>query len=142
MNRSVLFLFNLVQDLNILYKLIYLCKDDSHYNVVIIITNEFILRDKDQLLIKEINLIKKDLNIDTFFVNSNIEFFNLLNNLGRSILISASESSVNSDSHKETNEIFNFCPTNITKITIQHGFECVGFLQNNNHNFIHGTNIR
>ena len=76
MNRSVLFLFNLVQDLNILYKLIYLCKDDSHYNVVIIITNEFILRDKDKLLIKEINLIKKDLNIDTFFVNSNIEFFN------------------------------------------------------------------
>ena len=74
MNKSVLFLFNLVQDFNILYKLIYLCKDDFNYNVVLIITNEFILRDKDQLLMKEINLIKKDLNIDIFFVNSNIEF--------------------------------------------------------------------
>ena len=142
MNRTILFLFNLITDLYILRKLIFLCKDDTNYDVVLLITKNFLERDKDKTLINELLLIQNEINVEIFIIRDNVNLYNKLNNVIKGILISASESTIkNPCPHAETYEIIKICRSNITTITIQHGFECVGFLQNLNHYFIYGNNI-
>ena len=62
----------------------------------------------------------------------------LLNQSG-GFLISASESNLRG--HRETHELFKLAPSKIATITLQHGFECVGFLMNKNHQKSYGTSV-
>lgn len=55
------------------------------------------------------------------------------------VLIAASESSL--PNHAETHDVFCAAPRGFLRITLQHGFECVGFLQNREHDKAHGTSV-
>lgn len=55
------------------------------------------------------------------------------------IIFAASES--NLPAHRETAEIFQVAPPALLRITLQHGFECIGFLQSREHVLTHGRNI-
>tara|TARA_S200000501_G_C20829450_1_gene746513 strand:- start:458 stop:1564 length:1107 start_codon:yes stop_codon:yes gene_type:complete len=139
MNQTIFFLLNLLQDFYIIRKLIYLFNDDTKYNIELLITKGFLKRDKDLNLSNEIDQIKKDINIKTYTIDSKIKLFNKFNNVKKGILISSSESTL--EAHNETSSIMRICRSNITSITLQHGFECVGFLHNQNHSFHHGSYI-
>ncbi|WP_288239806.1 hypothetical protein [uncultured Prochlorococcus sp.] len=139
MDKTIYFLLNLLQDLYILRKLIFLFNDDTDYKVEILVTKGFIKRDKDFALTKEIKNIEQEIGINVFYINSNIEIYNKFNNVLKAILISSSESTL--DAHAETSNLMKLCKSNIKSITIQHGFECVGFLHNKNHSLHHGSNV-
>ena len=57
-------------------------------------TKGFLKRDKDLNLSKEVDLIKKDINIRTYTIDSKIELFNKFNNVNKGVLIVASESTL------------------------------------------------
>lgn len=56
------------------------------------------------------------------------------------ICIAGSESDLNA--HEGSHSLFRVLPASIRTITLQHGFECVGFLHNARHSAMHGRDIR
>ena len=52
-------------------------------------------------------------------------------------LIAGSESSLTN--HRQTHDIFCYAPSSLVKITLQHGFECVGFHQSIDHDLAHAA---
>ncbi len=141
MTRSVLagFIVNLLQDVNVLRPLIYLSSDDLELKPLIFITQAFLKRDKQEIWINQLQRIAKDTNACIHIIKSSIEVWKMLNEANQGFLISASESNLNA--HKETHEIFRYCPAGIKTITLQHGFECVGFLMNKNHQKAYGYSV-
>ena len=66
-----------------------------------------------------------------YIISNLVDVWRTLNEYTNGFIISASESDLNA--HKETHEIFRLALSNISTITLQHGFECAGFLMNSNH---------
>jgi hypothetical protein len=58
---------------------------------------------------------------------------------GSGIIFAASES--NLPAHHETSDVFRLAPQGFLKVTLQHGLECVGFLQSREHVMSHGRNV-
>ena len=135
----IFFIINLIQDLNIIRPLAYLIKDDLNINISFLITEGFNNRDKGKSYLKEINKISNDIEADIFYVKKPYMLFNYLNSCKRGIIISSSESCLYA--HIETNQIFTACGDHLIRITLQHGFECVGFLNNINHTKTYGKRI-
>ena len=125
------FMVNLLQDVNILRPLIYLVADDLNLKPIILVTQSFIKRDRQKAWMKELQSIKSEINCSIYNVKSDYDTWNLLNKFEGGFLISASES--NLPAHGETHQIFKMAPAKISTVTLQHGFECVGFLMNKNH---------
>ena len=141
MEQNVLagFIVNLLQDVNILRSLIYLSSDDLELKPLIFVTQAFVKRDKNKIWIKELHKFSKETNGSVHIISSPFNTWELLNEAEKGFLISASESDLNA--HKETHEIFKYCPEKIKTITLQHGFECVGFLMNKNHQKMYGNSV-
>lgn len=141
MTQSILagFIFNLLQDVNILRPLIYLSSDDLEVKPLIFVTQAFVKRDKQEIWINQLQRLVKDTNACIHVIRSSFEVWKILNEAKQGFLISASESNLNA--HKDTHEIFRYCPEGIKTITLQHGFECVGFLMNKNHQKIYGYSV-
>lgn len=133
------FIVNLLQDVNILRPLIYLTADDVGINPLILVTKAFIQRDKFQIWMSELQSISDDTQATLLIMDGLIDVWQELNTYSSGFLISASES--NLVSHKETHEIFKVAPPAISTVTLQHGFECVGFLMNEHHQKHHGHSV-
>ena len=56
------------------------------------------------------------------------------------MIVAASESTLGA--HADTHNVFRVAPPGFVKVTLQHGYECVGFLQNREHVVAHGRNIK
>ncbi len=136
---DIYFILNLLQDLNILRPLAYLICDDLDLKVKFILTNGFIKRDRNKLYINELNKMQNQISIDIIKSPTALVLYNLFNDSPRGLLVSASESYLYA--HYETNEILQLAGNNIRTITIQHGFECVGFLTSINHKRVYGNYI-
>ena len=122
------FYFNLLQDVNILRPLIYLLFDDFEINSTIIVSQDFIALDFQGIWIKEIQEIAKETNSEVIYQSSLHQIWLYTGQFYSGYIVSASESDL--PSHRNSHEIFKIIPNNITKITLQHGYECVGFLMN------------
>ena len=131
--------YKLLQDLNILRPLIYITADNIGINPLILVTSSLIKRDKSKIWIKEIQEIADETNGSVYIISNLVDVWRTLNEYTNGFIISASESDLNA--HKETHEIFRLAPSNISTITLQHGFECVGFLMNSNHQNQHGSSV-
>jgi hypothetical protein len=55
------------------------------------------------------------------------------------MIFAASES--NLPAHHETSGVFRSAPSSYLRVTLQHGFECIGFVQSREHVMSHGRNI-
>ncbi|MCB4412046.1 hypothetical protein [Synechococcus sp. MU1611] len=133
------FVVNLLQDVNILRPLIYITADDIGINPLILVTKAFIQRDKSQTWMNELQSISDDTQATLMIMDSLIDVWQELNSYTSGFLVSASESDLHS--HKETHEIFKVAPSCISTVTLQHGFECVGFLMNKHHQKHHGNSV-
>ena len=119
------FVFNLLQDVNILRPLIYLVSDDLNAKPLLLVTKSFIKRDNHKVWIKELQEIVEDTGGCIIYLSRPYLTWHLLNQSPGGFLISASESNLRG--HRETHELFKLAPSKIATITLQHGFECVGF---------------
>ena len=133
------FIVNLLQDINILRPLIYLAADDIGLKPTIFVTDSFVKRDKSKMWIKELESLSNETQSTTYFISNLFNVWQELNSYSHGFIISASESDL--DAHKETHEIFRIAPSTISTVTLQHGFECVGFLMNDNHQKHYGTSV-
>jgi hypothetical protein len=55
------------------------------------------------------------------------------------MIFAASES--NLPAHQETSGVFQIAPRSYLRVTLQHGFECIGFVQSREHVMSHGRNV-
>lgn len=136
--RRTFFILNLLQDVNILRPLIYISARDLRMETTLLITPGFSKRDKSGTWASEINEICLGSGATTLSFASAFDAFRAFSN-ATGLLVAASES--NLQPHKDVHELFKIAPNTLTKITLQHGLECVGFLQSKEQNLAHGDNV-
>lgn len=137
-SRQVIFIVNLLQDINILRPLAYLAAHELNLNTCFLVTTAFRDRDGAGLWQQELNEIANETRSSIHDFNNEFQALQVLQN-GYGVLVAASESHL--DAHKPTHNLFRVAPSQYVKITLQHGFECVGFLQSRDQNLAHGSNI-
>jgi len=136
--RNVIFMFNLLQDVNIIRPLAYLAAKDMNVVVAFLISDRFYIRDKREVWRAEIDEIAQDIGAEIFVYDNELTAFQWLQPR-HGVLVAASES--NLSAHFETHNVFRVAPSGFVRVTLQHGFECVGFLQNREHDRAHGRSI-
>ena len=137
-SKKVIFIINLLQDINILRPLIYLASHDLKLPTELIITDAFSKRDIDKTWRREITQLVTDTCSLEFWVQDDFEAYKVLDGKA-GIVFAASESDLSA--HAPTHNLFKMAPSGLLKVTLQHGFECVGFLQSKQHTIAHGENI-
>ena len=136
--KTVAFLFNLVQDVNILRGLVYLTARESDARILLLVSQGFLKRDRQLIWQHELGAIAADTGASMYLYASPGEACAALVG-GRGLIFAASES--NLKAHCETGDVFRAAPADYLKITLQHGLECVGFVQSREHVISHGRNV-
>lgn len=138
MQHKVIFLLNLLQDVNILRPLMILASRIENSNTTIIHSKDFTSRDTSGSWRNEVQDIAMNTGSIVLQADDEFEALNLLENSG-GIIFAASESNLNP--HKFTHNIFKMVSDAYLTVTLQHGFECVGFSQSAQHSLSYGTNV-
>lgn len=136
--RSVVFLVNLVQDVNIIRGIAYLAARETDARIRFLVSRGFFTRDRQGIWKRQIAEMAQDLGADINAYDDAAEAFAALQG-GAGMIFAASESSLSA--HRGTSDVFRVAPSSYLTVTLQHGFECVGFLQNREHVIAHGRNI-
>ena len=136
--RSVFFLINLVQDVNILRPLIYLSARETEAKIGLLVSDAFIKRDRQKVWQREVAAIAAATGASLHLYGTPAEAHAVLAG-GGGMIFSASES--NLPAHRETSGVFATAPTSYVRVTLQHGFECIGFVQSREHVMSHGRNV-
>ncbi|OWU82253.1 hypothetical protein ATO6_22690 [Oceanicola sp. 22II-s10i] len=136
--RSVVFLINLVQDVNIVRGIAYLAARETDARIRFFVSQRFFGRDAQGIWRDQIAAMAQDLGADIHTYGEAAEAFAALQG-GAGMIFAASESSLSA--HSDTTDVFRVAPSSYLTVTLQHGFECVGFLQNREHVIAHGRNI-
>ncbi|MGH7026607.1 hypothetical protein [Brevundimonas sp.] len=136
-HRAV-FLINLLQDVNIIRPLAYLAREAAA-QPAFLLSKRFSNRDRKGVWRSEIERIARDVGAAVHTYDSVFDAYEILQG-GAGVLVAASES--NLSAHADTHDVFRSAPSAYLKVTLQHGYECVGFLQSRQHDRAHGRNIR
>ncbi|MEO6359675.1 MAG: glycosyltransferase [Sphingomicrobium sp.] len=137
--RTAVFLVNLVQDVNILRPLIIMASRDFGFQVLILVSSKFAVRDMFGIWQDELEQLAAHAKAEVEVFESNWEAFRHLQVAGGGIIFAGSESSL--PGHSATHEIFLYAPATFLKVTLQHGFECVGFRHSAAHDLAHGRSV-
>lgn len=139
MTRSeTVFVFNLLQDVNIQRGLIYLVHRETDAPVHLLVTGGFLKRDTKGIWQAELADIARDTCAETHVVQDAADAQAALQGRG-GVLVCASESDLTA--HRETSTIQRAAPASFITVTLQHGLECVGFRQSREHNIGHTRNV-
>lgn len=136
--RTVFFLFNLVQDVNILRPLLYLTARETDARIGLLVSEGFIKRDRQKIWQGEIAALAETTGASLHLYGSPADAQAVLED-GSGMIFAASES--NLPAHQETSGVFQVAPPTYLRVTLQHGFECIGFLQSREHVMSHGRNV-
>ncbi|MEK0446640.1 MAG: hypothetical protein RLZZ399_1961 [Verrucomicrobiota bacterium] len=136
--RVTVFLINLLQDVNIVRPLAYLSAQSLRQKVHFLISHKFLERDLQGVWKKELETIQNELGATFSVYEDEYAAYEILKNQS-GLLIAGSES--NLAAHSLTHNVFRVAPSSFLKVTLQHGFECVGFLQSRDQDLAHGTQI-
>ncbi|UTA49546.1 glycosyltransferase [Simiduia sp. 21SJ11W-1] len=136
-NHSV-FVFNLLQDVNILRPLVYLASSEIGSYTTLLITEAFCKRDQSGAWMQELKSMSAQTGSRFEIFGATHSGISLLSNRS-GMIFSGSESNLNA--HKPVHDLFLALPENWLKVTLQHGFECVGFMQSRDQNLAHGTEV-
>lgn len=134
---TAIFLINLVQDINILRPLVYMASRDLDFRVSILVSGQLASRDLYGIWRDELQSMSSDANADLAVFENDWDAFGHLR--GHGIILAASESSL--PGHHTTHAVFQYAPSSFLKVTLQHGFECVGFRHSAAHDRAHGQGI-
>lgn len=136
--KKVIFVVNLIQDINILRPIAYLAMRELGLDTLFLVTKAFRNRDKSGFWQQELCDIALDTKSPIIDFENEFQALQVLQD-GEGVLIAASESHL--DAHKPVHDLFRIAPKQYLKLTLQHGFECVGFLQSRDQDLAHGKNI-
>ena len=141
MNKNIFFIINLLQDISILCPLIKLTSYHVRFNISLMITPLFRKRDKLNVWQDQITAISLSgrKNIKIYDYIDNYEAITILQKYDSGVLIAGSESCL--PAHQPVHDLFRIAPSQYTTITLQHGYECVGFMQSHDQDIAHGQNI-
>ena len=132
---SALFLIHLVQDVNILRPLMFMAARNFGFDTVILVSTKLSARDVSGIWRHELDDIAAALGARLVYFHDDWSAFAYLK--GHGILFTASESHL--PNHLTSHSIFRYAPPSFLKVTLQHGFECVGFRHSDNHVRAHGA---
>ncbi len=132
------FLVNLVQDVNTLRPLVFMAARDFGFSPMFLVTHLFSKRDASGIWQQELDEIAGAVGAGIFHYEHEADALPHL--LGKGGLIfSGSES--NLSAHTPTHNLFRSSPPSFITVTLQHGFECVGFRQSRDHTLAHGREV-
>lgn len=134
---TAIFLINLVQDVNILRPLIFMAARDFDFRAVILVSPQFANRDPYGIWRAEVDILRSETGADVRTFQTDWDAFREIDGTG--IIFAGSESSL--AGHSTTHNIFRYAPQGFLKVTLQHGFECVGFRHSAAHDRAHGQTI-
>ena len=133
-NRIAVFLINLVQDVNIVRPLVFMATRDFGLNALLLVSTKFSGRDLFDIWQSELREICEQTGARIEYFDNDWEAHRRLD--GEGLIFAASESHLNN--HVTTHSIFLHAPATYLKVTLQHGFECVGFRHSADHVRAHG----
>lgn len=131
-------LVNLLQDVNILQPLVPLAAAELDVTILFLVSHKFAERDTQGLWRSELHEIAAQADAAVLSYDSEYAAVRALAGK-RGVLVAASESDLSA--HAQTHNVFRAAPPGFLRVTLQHGFECVGFLQNRDHYKAHGRTI-
>lgn len=131
---AAVFLLNLVQDVNILRPLVFMATRDFHFRALILISSKFYERDLFGIWRREVDVLAAETGASVQMFETDLEAFRALEGTG--VVFAGSESSL--AGHSTTHNVFRYAPPGFLKVTLQHGFECVGFRHSPAHDRAHG----
>lgn len=116
-----------------------LARSLSNAPVHLIVSSKFAEKDDNGRWFTEIERLGAEIDVAPFIYES---VFDCLQRFGESsgTIIAGSESDARA--HREAHELFRAVPGRIRTVTLQHGFECVGFLHNARHDATAGRAVR
>lgn len=134
---TAIFLINLVQDVNILRPLMFSATRDHGYSCLLLVSSRFSGRDLFGIWRAELEQLAAETGarINTF--DGDWAAFRKIK--GHGLIFAGSESSVSG--HQTTHSILRYAPPTYLTVTLQHGFECVGFRHSEAHDRNHGTDV-
>lgn len=136
--RVIAFHLNLLQDVSVIRPLARLAADMS-VDLIFLISPRFGELDNAGVWTAEIYRLAAEVRGTMVRYETLIDAVQLF--AGRTgICIAGSESDLRA--HEASHSLFRVLPASMRTITLQHGFECVGFLHNARHSAMHGRDIR
>lgn len=130
-----IFVLNLVQDVNILRPLVHMAVQSFAFEAVILISPQFAGRDRLGIWHSEIDALCAETGASQHvFANEHEAFAHLV---GTGVIFAGSESGL--PAHVTTHNIFRIAPPGFLKVTLQHGFECIGLRHSAEHVLAHGS---
>lgn len=136
---SIVFHVHLVQDVAALRPLARLARSIPGRSVSFLVSSALASLDPTGLWSGELDALCAELDVARQVYETELDAHRIL--AGRSgLIVAGSESNVRS--HAETHRLFKSAPSNFTTVTLQHGFECVGFLHNAAHDATAGRAVR
>ena len=119
----VVFLVNLLQDVNIVRPLVQLATRELDVSTLLLMSTRFIERDLQGTWQSDLQELCADPGTQAKIYESPAAAGQLL--AGKhGVLVAASESSLSA--HRLTHDVLRGAPPSFLKVTLQHGFECVG----------------
>lgn len=138
MHPIIAFHFDLVQDVSVLRPVVRLASGTMS-EVVLFVSPQLARLDPGGFWRNEIEILGRDAGATVIAYQSELDVFQVLARR-KGICIAGSESNV--PAHARTHHLFRAMPAGILRITLQHGFECLGFLHNARHSAAFGRDIR
>jgi hypothetical protein len=135
---QALFVINLLQDVSIMRPLVYLAARGLGLRTAFLASHHFLQRDTTGVWQREVNEIGEATGVPMLVFDNEMQALQLLQDK-RGVLIAASETDLSA--HKPVHDLFRYAPSTFIKVTLQHGFECPGFLHNRAHDVAHGKDI-
>lgn len=135
---TIVFQVHLLQDVNILRGLAFLAARETGAQIVFLCSEAFRKRDSQGIWQAELDRLAGRLGAPIFIVGAPAQGLAVLQGR-RGVLIASSESDLGA--HSDAHDLFRIAPPGWLRVTLQHGVECVGFLQNREHVLAHGRNI-
>lgn len=131
--------FALVQDVAVLRPVAQLAASMPSVDLHLLVSETFAEKDDGGRWMAEIDRLGSELGVTPFVYAST---FDCLRELGprQGTIIAGSESDARA--HREAHELFRSVPGRFRTVTLQHGFECVGFLHNARHDSTAGRAVR
>ena len=138
MKPHAVFLINLVQDVNILRPLVVMAARDLGLVAEVLVTRKFAGRDQQGIWQRELAELSETAGVPITVFDDERHAAECLAGRG-GIIMAASDT--NFEGHRPVHDVMRLAPSSFVKITVQHGFECIGFLQGRDHDLAHGREV-
>jgi hypothetical protein len=135
----VAFHFGLVQDVAVLRPVAQLAASLPEIDLHLLVASKFAEHDDEGRWMAQIQRLGSELGVTPFIYQSVFDCLQLLGEC-RGMIIAGSESDARA--HTQAHELFRSAPGRFRTVTLQHGFECVGFLHNARHDATAGRGVR